>query len=279
MTHPLRTSVHPEGRFVFGLHRPEFQVANLREKEHPASLGTLPDGSPVTNADNFPVGDLESGSAAWIYEIANPLPFRGVTFIKKDWADGRAADPGAIRLDPPPTVSLSASLAEILQTEAAGEIDRAFAALPGPLLTGLAATSTDPADLVRLARLACRFTVEPGPAEAGGLQYQPDQRGMARAEIIDYQLFETLVNNPHLPDHYKRAMVLRPGVQGESPIVGEVENQATHVYEYLRANSYIGWGHYAANLADDAIRYSLAELTLADLGGLRHLYYQRTLVR
>ncbi|HSH13354.1 MAG TPA: hypothetical protein VLA15_06385, partial [Desulfurivibrionaceae bacterium] len=102
---------------------------------------------------------------------------------------------------------------------------------------------------------------------------------MARAEIIDHQLFETLVNNPHLPDHYKRAMVLRPGVQGESPIVGEVENQATHVYEYLRANSYIGWGHYAANLADDAIRYSLAQLTLADMGGLRHLYYQRTLVR
>jgi hypothetical protein len=279
MADSLRTSVHPEGRFVFGLHRPGFQVANLRASDHPADLGRLPDGTLVANAGNFPAGDLESGATAWIYEIPNPLPFRGVTFIKKDWADGRAADPGAIRLPPPPPVSLSASLAGILGGAAGDAIDRAFAALPKPLLTALASTSTDPADLVRLARLACHFAPEPADDLPGGLLYESDAKGRPRPVIGNHELFETLVNNPHLPDHYKRAMVLRPGVQGESPIVGEVENQATHVYEYLRANSYIGWGHYAANLADDAVRYSLAELTREDMTGLRHLYYQRTLVR
>jgi len=275
----LRTCVHPEGRFVFGVHRPEFTAANLREETAPAALGALPDRTPVANRSNYPEGDVASGATAWIYEIPNPLPFRGVTFIKKDWADGRAADPGAIRLPEPPAVSLSTSLGEIIGNAEAGAIDRAFAALPPPLLTALATTSTDPADLVRLARLACRFAPEPGAAHPGGLLYELDGRGRQRPVIHHHELFEALVNNPHLPDPYKQAMVLRPGAQGESPIVGAVANAATHVYEYLRANSYIGWGHYAANLADDAVRYSLAELTPADMTGLRHLYYQRTLVR
>lgn len=279
MPQRLRTCVHPEGRFVCGLHRPEFTVANLRQDTAPAALGALADGTPVGNGDNFPADDVTSGNAAWIYEIPNPLPFRGVTFIKKDWADQRAADPAAIRLPPPPAVSLSSSLTSILQNTDGAEIDRAFAALPGPLLTALAATSTDPADLVRLARLACQFAPEPSPAQPGGLLYQTDTKGRRRPVIDNHQLFETLVNNPHLPDHYKLAMVLRPGVQGDSPIVGAVTDGTTHVYEYLRANSYIGWGHYAANLADDAVRYSLGELTSADMSGLRHLYYQRTLVR
>jgi hypothetical protein len=275
----LKTCVHPEGRFVFGLHRPEFTVANLRAGDALDSLGARPDTTPVINRPNFPDGDVASGATAWIYEIANPLPFRGVTFIKKDWADGRAADPGTIRLAPPPAVSLSTSLTTILNSAAAGEIDRAFAALPGPLLTALAATSTDPADLVRLARLACRFAPEPSADQPGGLLYESEAHHRQRPVILNHELFETLANNPHLPDHYKRAMVLRPGVQGDSPIVGAVANEATHVYEYLRANSYIGWGHYAANLADDTVRYSLGELTAADMTGLRHLYYQRTLVR
>jgi hypothetical protein len=275
----LKTCVHPAGRFVFGRHRPEFTVANLRDGDAIFALGARPDGTPVTNRNNFPDGDVESGPTAWIYEIPNPLPFRGVTFIKKDWADGRAADPGTIRLAPPPPVSLSTSLAEILNSSGADEIDRAFAALPGPLLTALAATSTDPADLVRLARLACRFAPEPCTDRPGGLLYETDARGRLQPVIQHPELFETLANNPHLPDHYKQAMVLRPGVQGDSPIVGAVENDTTHIYEYLRANSYIGWGHYAANLADDAVRYSLAALTPEDMTGLRHLYYQRTLVR
>ncbi|MEZ4604793.1 MAG: hypothetical protein R2861_15745 [Desulfobacterales bacterium] len=36
-----------------------------------------------------------------------------------------------------------------------------------------------------------------------------------------------------LPDAYKEAMVLKPGIQGNSPIVGESLNN-THVFEYMR---------------------------------------------
>jgi hypothetical protein len=95
-----------------------------------------------------------------------------------------------------------------------------------------------------------------------------------KADIDDFELFETIANNPHLPDTYKAIMVLRPGVQGNSEIVGRYD-QGTHVFEYLRRNSYIPWGHYAANLAHDTVRYTTSGLTVADMGGLRHLYYQR----
>ncbi len=48
---------------------------------------------------------------------------------------------------------------------------------------------------------------------------------------------------------------------------------------YLRKNSNIPWGHYAANMADDAIRYCIDDLSLNDLQGMRHLYYQRSYIR
>ena len=71
-------------------------------------------------------------------------------------------------------------------------------------------------------------------------------------------------------------MVLRPGAQGGSEIVGEwPQDGQTHVFEYLRRNSYIAGGHFAANMADDAVRYSIDTLSAADMKGLRHLYYQR----
>ena len=274
-----RTCVSPDGRFIFGLHRPAFTATNLRKREHPAELGAMPDQTPVTNLANFPAGDVEATGAAWIYEIPNPFPFRGVTFIKKDWADSRAADPGTIGLPPSPPVSLSASLDGLLSVADDSGLDRAFAALPSPLLVALATTSNDPADLVRLAHLSCRFVRKHESDRPFGLLYQHDRHGRPRPAILRHDLFEALVNNPHLPDFYKEIMVLRPGAQGGSEIVGEVENSATHVFEYLRANSYIAWGHYAANLADDAIRYSLADLSRADMSALRHLYYQRTYLR
>jgi len=276
---PPRTCVSPDGRFIFGLHRPAFTAANLRKNDHPVRLGATADHAPVMNLANYPAGDVEAAEAAWIYEIPNPFPFRGVTFIKKDWADSRAADPGAICLPPPPPVSLSTSLAGLLPGAGGAEIDRAFAALPLPLLVALATTSSDPDDLVRLAHLSCRFTEGAESGQPCGLLYEPDRHGGLRPAILHHDLFEALVNNPCLPDRYKEMVVLRPGVQGTSEIVGEVENPATHVFEYLRANSYIAWGHYAANLADDAIRYSLADLTPADMTGLRRLYYQRTYLR
>jgi hypothetical protein len=74
-------------------------------------------------------------------------------------------------------------------------------------------------------------------------------------------------------------MVLRPGIQGNSEIIGEYTSGPTHVFEYLRRNSYIPWGHFAANMAHDAIRYRARDLTLHDIRGLRHLYYQRVYCR
>lgn len=96
-----------------------------------------------------------------------------------------------------------------------------------------------------------------------------------RADIDDFELFETIANNPSLPDTYKEVMVLRPGVQGNSEIVGDFQSGATEVFEYLRGNSYIPWGHYAANCAHTAIRYRIADLSATDMAGMRHLYYQR----
>jgi hypothetical protein len=71
-----------------------------------------------------------------------------------------------------------------------------------------------------------------------------------------------------------------PGAQGKSEITAEwpAEN-GSHVYEYLRKNSYIPGGHYAANMAEDAVRYSIRKLNQKDITGLRHLYYQRSYIR
>jgi len=76
--------------------------------------------------------------------------------------------------------------------------------------------------------------------------------------------------------------VLKPGVQGTSPITGEWKKKSaakeappSHVYEYLRENSYIPWGHFAANTADDTVKYRAGDLTPEDMGGMRRLFCQR----
>ena len=112
-----------------------------------------------------------------------------------------------------------------------------------------------------------------------GLIYAADRNGRIRAKISDEPLFDTLANNPALPEAYREVMVLRPGAQGNSEIVGEWRREESHVFEYLRRNSYIPWGHYAANMADDAVRYAVGRLVPDDIFGMRHLYYQRTYVR
>ncbi|MEZ4579887.1 MAG: hypothetical protein R2875_18300, partial [Desulfobacterales bacterium] len=113
--------------------------------------------------------------------------------------------------------------------------------------------------------------------------HHQDESGAVRPVITDAPLYEVIANNPHLPDVYKRLMVLTPGVQGKSEIVGEWTNITaggnTHVFEYLRRNSYIPWGHYAANMAHDAVRYRVEDLSETDMHALRHLYYQRTFIR
>ncbi|MDH5298255.1 MAG: hypothetical protein OEV91_04480 [Desulfobulbaceae bacterium] len=273
---PPRTCVDPSGRFVYGLHQPAYAVTNLREQDSLLELGKLENGSPLANRRNFPAGDVEEARADPIYEIPNPLPFRGTTFISQSWATPKAENPTAIRLPAQPSVSMSATLAKTVGAEAAAVT---FASLPEPVLLALAATATDAEDLVRLAEMSCEFVRDPA-GNPVGLRYQ-EHNGRIRPLIRCHDLFETVVNNIHLPDLYKQVMVLRPGVQGNSEIVGDYGTAAgqPHIFEYLRRNSYIPWGHYAANMAHDSIRYRTLELSAADMTGLRHLYYQRTYVR
>ncbi|MDD2603993.1 MAG: hypothetical protein RBR20_01840 [Desulfobacterales bacterium] len=277
----LSTCVAPEGRFGYGIHRPVFRVANLRRDDPALELGCTPKGGRLDNRANLPAGDVEEPAADWIYEVANPFPFRGATFIVKRWADQRALAPEAIRLPAVSDVSLTRAAAQwAAAPEAVEKLQaRVFETLPRPLRLALAATATDPRDLIRLARGCCRFVETEGAPV--GLMYEPDAHGGWRPAVTDHELFETLANNPALPDRYKEIMVLRPGVQGNNEITADWRspNRQTRIYEYLRRNSYIPWGHYAANLAEDCVRYRIADLTAADITGLRHLYYQRTFVR
>ena len=264
--------VTPDGQFHYGIHKPSYTAANLRRDENIQHLGKLPDQTPVDNQKNFPQGDVQVESADWIYEIPNPFPFRGVTFIDKEWADASAENDSRIKLPPRPEVSLSTILTKT-QTDP-GLLEK----LPASMLLALATCSTDPDDLKRLADLSCAisYTNDHRPA---GLQYAEDNHGRVRPVIYNHTLFEAVANNPFLPDEYKIVMVLRPGAQGGSEIVGEwPENQGSHVFEYLRRNSYIAGGHYAANMADAAVRYDIQSLTPEDMKGLRHLYYQRTYI-
>ncbi|MDH3393155.1 MAG: hypothetical protein OEL66_04055, partial [Desulfobulbaceae bacterium] len=267
----LHSSVHPSGRFVFGLHRPSYSVTNFRKNDFPLELGKLADNTPLANTQNFPSANLTISDADPIYEIANPLPFRGATFICHSWAKDKAENPSTIRLPTPEPVSMHQALAETMD---AANVTATFDKLPEPVLITLAATSTDPTDLIKLAEMSCEF-VHNQSGHPTGLRYEK-KGGKVRPVILRHDLFETVVNNIYLPDHYKQLMVLNPGVQGNSEIVGEYAEDDSHIFEYLRANSYIPWGHFAANMAHDAVRYRTNDLLPNDITGLRQLYYQRT---
>ncbi len=276
----LRTCVSPEGRFIYGIHKPHFHVENFRDNDYFYSLGTFLDGNPYMNYANFPSGAIDEQNADTIFEIPNPFDFRGTTYIAKRWADENARHPEKILLPARPDVSFS----QAVNHWHTGNISEKslvdlFAILPESVLLCLAATSTDPDELVRLAHLCCEFVYDKPGGQPCGLVFEKGKNGGAIPIIEKRALFETLVNNYHLPDIYKKIMVLRPGVQGESEIVGEWCSEESHVFEYLRRNSYIPWGHFAANMADDKIRYRLADLKMADMSGMRHAYYQRTYSR
>lgn len=269
----MRTCISPEKHFRYGIHKPAYSVDNLRPEAKIECLGHLQSGVPYTNQTNFPQGSVKVEDADWIFEIPNPLPFKGATFIDKEWADASAIDPQRISLPRKQDLSLSTLLEE--EQLPVALLDK----LPPPLLLALATTSTDPRDLVRLAELSCHLEIDDTGLPTG-LSYDVDNQGRTRARFRDHALFEAVANNPALPDAYKKIMVLRPGAQGGSEIIGEyTAEEKTHVFEYLRRNSYIGGGHYAANMGDDAIRYSIDQLSKRDMEGLRHLYYQRTFVR
>ena len=278
----LRTCISPEGRFVYGIHKPSFSVSNLREKDILQTLGTSTTGESIDNAVNYPPGDIEESAAEWIYEIPNAFPFRGTTYISRSWADSKVDDPSRIKLPAPTPTSMTQTVKKLfgevgLSTE---RQDEAFQQLPETVLLTLAATSTAPDDLVKLAGMCCDLEHDPDNRQVSGIRYQSDDKGRVQPVIHNHDLFEVLVNNPYLPDQYKEVMVLRPGVQGSSEIMGEWSaERGSHVFEYLRRNSYIPWGHFASNMANGAVRYHIKDLSETDFTGLRHLYYQRTFVR
>ncbi|GAB6096851.1 hypothetical protein JCM14469_31040 [Desulfatiferula olefinivorans] len=269
----LKTCVSPAGRFVYGLHRPFFHIENFRKNDGIRSLGRDDDGNEAVNTRNFPTSAVNEPRADVIYEVHNPFPFRGATFINSVWADAKSKNPESITLPRPKPMSFSKSLGEV------ADLDRVFAALPQPVLLTIASESTDPAELIRLARLCCTVQYRDGVPD--GLLFEKTGQGHLVPVIRNHELFESLVNNPCLPQDLREVMVLRPGIQGGSEIVGEYENTETgvHVYEYLRRNSYIPWGHFAANMAEDSPRYDMAGTREEDIRGLRFLYYQRTYSR
>lgn len=268
----LQTCIVPGSRFQYGIHKPDYTVTNLRPSTLVEPLGLTEKNDLVKNERNYPQGNVEVTGADWIFEIPNPFPFKGRTYIDKEWADASANNPDRISLPQPEHISLSETLQQNNIEEAL--IER----LPTPLLLALATSSTDPQDLEKLAELSCEIIKDTDTPT--GLRYRQDQYGGLKPVIHNHALFEAVANNPNLPDNYKIVMVIRPGAQGGSEIVGEwPRDEHSHVFEYLRRNSYIPGGHYAANMADDAIRYSINELSPEDIRALRHLYYQRSYVR
>ncbi len=270
----LRTCVSPEGCFAYGLHEPSYKTINLRPENFILSLGETKDGRQRTNRINFPSDDVDVPSADAIFEVANPLPFRGTTYIGKSWADKTAADPTRIAIASPMKVSLEQA-AEKTLGPAPEKIQQLFANLPDPIKLALATTTTDPNDLKRLAQTCCQFTFDPQSGRPNGLVHTPDADDRLEPVIYNHRLYEAVANNPYLDDVYKEVMVLRPGIQGDSEVVGQWKAPPSHVFEYLRRNSYIPWGHYAANMAHDAVRYDVGDLHTEDIFGMRHLYYQR----
>lgn len=217
--------------------------------------------------------DVVVNDGHWIFEIPNPFPFRGTTYIDKEWADASAADYSRIQLSKPEDLSFT----QLLNRK---EIPSNFISeLPQALLLTLATCSTDPEDLIQIALMSCSFSKD-SDGQVNGLKYQKQADGKVSVDIVNHPLFKAVSNNPNLPDNYKKAMVLRPGAQGASEIIGEWPvDDHTHVYEYLRKNSYIAGGHYAANMADDEVRYSINSMKPEDMSALRHLYYQRSYTR
>jgi hypothetical protein len=274
------TCVTPEGVFQYSLHQPDYSTINLREHDYIATIGEFGKES-IDNSRNFPADSIRVVGADPIYEVPNAFPFKGTTYINSRWADRNAAAPLAIGLKKSRPASFSKAVSNWLGNQSLKhkDFDTLFSSLPEGILLAIATTSTDPDDLVKLAALSGEFIMGDNDLPTG-LAYESGDQGL-RPKIINHDLFEAVANNPHLPEAYRDVMVLRPGAQGGSEIVGDWKNEDTksHIFEYLRRNSYIGWGHYAANMANDAIRYRIEDLSRDDMIGMRHLYYQRTYIR
>lgn len=270
----LTTCVLPEGIFRVGLHKPCFSVKTLRNTTDIQVLGML-NGLPVENHVNFPQTDLQFQHTEEVFEIPNPFPFWGATYILKTPADRTAQSP-VFTFAPQSEISdidceFYAHLKRLIQTES---VERVIAFLPRHIWLNLAQNSRDADILAFIASISCELIFQNN--KPIGLAFIQDENKGKRPHITDKELFEVVINNPALPNEYKLIMALQPGIQGSNPIVGEYGPVgSTHVWEYLRSNSYIPGGHYASNMAQDSIRYSLNDLTWQDMNGLRNLYYQR----
>ncbi|WP_457551084.1 hypothetical protein [Desulfobacula sp.] len=278
-----RSCVGGNAQFIVGIHKPAFTIKNLRDHDYLTSLGQLDDGTMIDNSANFPKKDLYEPHADIIYEIANPFPFRGTTYINSAWADIKAAHPEIIRILAPKPCSLLQNFERFKGNKSLSIENKTtlLDILPHPLLIALAQASTDPEELTFLAGKSCNILFDPKAQIPVGIGYKKNQHAKLVPDIHDHEIFEVVTNNSYLPDDYKNALVLKPGVQGKNEITGEYlsPDKNTHVFEYLRRNSYIPWGHFASNMANDTIRYSAKNLCLEDMKGLRHLYYQRTFAR
>ena len=258
----VRTCISTSGEFVYGIHKPDYTVVNLRGKDHITTLGHIDGKTVVENKINFPANDLTIDNADWVFEISNPFPFMGATFILKSNADKKIGDANPFSILQHKSTQIKASIEDVKDNDA--------------LFISLGRTSTDPDLLIELAGKSCSFEFDNDTGKPAGIKYEKTKNGNIIQAIKNHHLFEIVSNNPFLPDSYKQAMVLIPGIQGPNQIVGEYQKSAkTHIWEYLRENSYIPWGHYAANMAHDSIRYKIKALKKEDLIGLRHLYYQR----
>ena len=70
----VRTCISTSGEFVYGIHKPDYTVVNLREKDHITTLGHIDGKTAVENKINFPANDVTIDNADWIFEISNPFP-------------------------------------------------------------------------------------------------------------------------------------------------------------------------------------------------------------
>ncbi|RUM87323.1 MAG: hypothetical protein DSZ23_06040, partial [Thermodesulfatator sp.] len=251
------TCVHPSGRFIAGVHRPSYRVINNRMSSEILPLGKTTDNETVFNHANFPDEDLHIASADPVYEIPNAFPMWGVTYILGRIAEKNGAQHAGFSFKPAGSRHFSGSCA-------VDDID--LLKLPRVLLLAIAQTCTDPVLLSKLCPMAAGLVFSEN-GKPCGLRFREGNDGSLVPEILDHDLYDTLGNNPFLPDDLKALLLLNPGIQGTSPVVGEYSREDTHIWEYLRANSYIPWGHFAANMAQDSIRYSVKELDLGDITG------------
>ncbi len=274
----IRSGVDPKGFFVWGIHNPSYSVINIRRRDFIFPLGHCIDGETITNEINFPSEHIINvKDAQAVYEIPNAFPFWGTSFVLKDKADKLSITPEEISLLPK-TDSIFKDNWKLIKDLITGKDGYSLKDLPRAILLTIAICCKDEKLLCEIAKLTCKLEFSSNSNIPTGISYKKTGNKLSPI-IYDHDLFEAVANNPYLPDSYKKVMVLNPGVQGTSPIVGDYFDEHSNIFEYLRTNSYIAWGHYASNMAHNSIRYSAKSLSFNDIKGLRHLYYQRTYIR